>query len=131
MELEFCQNIFKKSARIKLNENSSSGSRTATCGRTDGQTRRRKRRLSAALRTRLKITKNIRQNRRAPEGKTGIGATGMFTGQLQWAGCSPAVGKMWTAHVALPHLQRGFKNTSKRYGIFLCKVFVLTCLRTV
>jgi hypothetical protein len=77
LELEFSRHILNKSARTEFNENPSSGSRVVPCGQTDGQTWRRKQRLFAALRMRLKITKNNRKNRRAADVKTGIYETGM------------------------------------------------------
>jgi len=38
MTLEFSKQIFEKYSNVKFHENTSSGSRVVSCGRTDGQT---------------------------------------------------------------------------------------------
>jgi hypothetical protein len=54
--LNFVENIFKKSARIEFNENPSSGSQAVTCGRTDGRTDMTKE--TAAFRSFVNAPKN-------------------------------------------------------------------------
>jgi hypothetical protein len=63
MKFEFSRHIFEKSSNIKFNQNTFSGSRVVSCGRTDEHDEASGR-FFAILRTRLKTHNGFKINAR-------------------------------------------------------------------